>query len=228
MSLLRISTRTLAPLFRDRTNEYRRLRLESCLRLVFRGLQRGDLPRPPLLRAMRCAWGNLCWRADSDFLLATLFWWQRSNGAVLECGSGLSTLLLATAARAHRRELHSLEHDASWAKEVESVLPGWLRNNARIHHTPMRPYGDYDWYDVQNVIPDEPIGFVVCDGPPGRVRGGRYGLVPLLRDRFAPGAIILLDDAQRRMERRVVDLWRDELPARVIDRTRTHVVLQSA
>ncbi len=128
----------------------------------------------------------------------------------------------------HGRALHSLEHDANWAREVESALPGWLRDSTRVHHAPVRPYDDYDWYDVQDVIPQEPIGLIVCDGPPGSIRGGRYGLAPLLRSRFAPGAIILLDDAQRRAERRVVDRWCDELPARVIDRSRTHVVLQSA
>ena len=43
--------------------------------------------------------------------------------------------------------------------------------------------------------------------------GGRYGLVPVMRERFAPGCVILLDDAQRTAERMIAERWARELGA---------------
>lgn len=83
-------------------------------------------------------------------------------------------------------------------------------------------YGGFDWYDVESVQLPDTIGLVVCDGPPGTSRGGRYGLVPILKDRLAPGCIILIDDTDRAGERDIVDRWCTELPARIIELSERH------
>ena len=54
------------------------------------------------------------------------------------------------------------------------------------------------------------FALVVADGPPGDVKGGRFGLLPLLREHFAPGAVVLLDDAERPKERDVLAKWASE------------------
>jgi hypothetical protein len=54
---------------------------------------------------------------------------------------------------------------------------------------------------------------VICDGPPGTTKGGRYGLVPIMRERLKPGCAILLDDAGREQERAIADRWKTELGA---------------
>jgi hypothetical protein len=45
----------------------------------------------------------------------------------------------------------------------------------------------------------------VCDGPKGTTRGGRYGLAPVMKDRLAPGCIVLLDDTSREAERAIIE-----------------------
>lgn len=227
MGLFRTAHRVLSPLWQPRTHSDRRVRLESALRLLHRGLRQGSPPPPGLVNVLRRNWGNAIWRADGGFLLAMIEWMQRTRGSVLECGSGLSTLMLAAAGSAQARSVHALEHNPAWLGHVRSSLPDRLRQTVHLHHAPVCSYPGFNWYDVGDLQPTESFGFIVCDGPPGSTPGGRYGLVPLLRDRFAPGAIIILDDAQRRAERRIVDRWCAELPASVIHRTRTHAVLQA-
>jgi hypothetical protein len=39
-----------------------------------------------------------------------------------------------------------------------------------------------------------------------------YPALPLLRDRLAPGCLVVLDDAQREGERWVIERWRAEFP----------------
>ena len=59
----------------------------------------------------------------------------------------------------------------------------------------------------------EQVVSVVCDGPPSGTVGGRYGLVPVMREHLRPGCVILLDDAWREDERAVARRWDSELGA---------------
>jgi hypothetical protein len=61
-------------------------------------------------------------------------------------------------------------------------------------------------------MPDS-FPLVVCDGPPGSTKGGRYGLVPIMREWLKPGCVILLDDAGREQERAIARRWEAELGA---------------
>jgi hypothetical protein len=58
-------------------------------------------------------------------------------------------------------------------------------------------------------MPDE-FSLVVCDGPPGSTKGGRYGLLPVLGGRLPPGSTILLDDAGRPGELELIKRWEAE------------------
>jgi hypothetical protein len=51
---------------------------------------------------------------------------------------------------------------------------------------------------------------VICDGPPGATAGGRYGLLPVLGERLAAEATILLDDSDREGEAEVLQRWMAE------------------
>lgn len=79
----------------------------------------------------------------------------------------------------------------------------------RIALAPPRSYGEFDWYDITRIDLPISIAAVVCDGPPSMTRGGRYGLLPVLRSRLG-GAVILLDDADRPGEADVLDRWQTE------------------
>jgi predicted O-methyltransferase YrrM len=127
---------------------------------------------------------------------------------VLECGSGLTTLVLAAISRHTASDLWSLEHDPHWHQVTNQALQRFgLRANLRLAR--LRSYGDFDWYDIDpSAVPD--FSVVVCDGPPNSTRGGRYGLFPVLRDRLTADCVILLDDAERRSEHELVRRWSQE------------------
>jgi hypothetical protein len=78
---------------------------------------------------------------------------------------------------------------------------------------PLRDYGEFAWYDPRLASMPRAFGLVVCDGPPASTRGGRYGLVPIMKERLQPGCVILLDDAGREQELAIAERWKNELGA---------------
>ncbi|HHI75951.1 MAG TPA: class I SAM-dependent methyltransferase [Gammaproteobacteria bacterium] len=174
-----------------------------CRRL---GLERG-LPFTPQ------------WSAEADFLELLA---DRVRDAaptqILECSSGLSTLVLARACElAGRGRVLSLENGAEYAETTRAALAAYgLQSWARVVHAPLvekpLPEGSWQWYDLQGLdIP--PVDLLVIDGPPGFLQPlSRYPALPLLADRLAPGCCILLDDAAREDEQALVARWRRRWP----------------
>jgi len=70
--------------------------------------------------------------------------------------------------------------------------------------------GSFVWYDVPKDVWPAEFRLVVCDGPPGDMKGGRYGLLPLVGARLPPGSVVLLDDATRQSEIAALRRWRGE------------------
>ncbi|MGH8218538.1 MAG: hypothetical protein ACREUT_08235 [Steroidobacteraceae bacterium] len=171
-------------------------------------------------------WGNEAWCGSALFLAAMFQWLPQTNDSILECGSGLSSLLLASAAVLAGRHVHSLEHDGEWAALVTRRMPERLKPSVSICTVPLKSFDGFDWYAVEPGSLPAPIGFVVCDGPPASTRGGRYGLGPVLGSDLAPGCIILLDDTQRVGEREIVNRWCNELGAVVVREGGTYTVLR--
>ena len=76
--------------------------------------------------------------------------------------------------------------------------------------SPLRDYGAFSWYDPPlQELPDN-FRLVVCDGPPGMTKGGRYGLLPVFGSRLPQGTVIVLDDADRPSEVELLNRWKDE------------------
>jgi hypothetical protein len=219
--------RMLAKRVRDGSrSSLNRVVLRQGLATLERTLARGATPRERLLRTLERGWANSAWSADVKLLSAALYWLDRTSGPIVECGSGLSTLVMACAAAPAGRRVHSFEHDPAWAMRVEQVLPTRLARCVDLQITPLRSYGDFDWYSLDALTQPVEIGFVLCDGPPGTTRGGRYGLAPILGQQMAEGCIVLLDDTQRSSEHAVVLRWCDELNAEVIHEGGTYNVLE--
>jgi hypothetical protein len=188
------------------------LRRLILLRRTIRDL-RERAPQPPdpeTLARLNAAWGS-DWSADQGYAMAVAAHAGAVDGPILECGSGLTTIIAAIYCRG---EVWSLEHHPRWYRRIRSVL--WTSGLRKAHVTlaPLIPYDDFDWYDIDGL--DLPTSFplVVCDGPPGRTRGGRVGLVPVMRTSLA-AATILLDDAGRAGEQSVADAWVERYGVRV-------------
>jgi hypothetical protein len=161
--------------------------------------------RSKALPPLRTAWGNPGFTADVSYLLAVLDYAEGERGQILECGSGLTTLLLALSSP---HAVWSLEHMEEWQRHVQTRLR-LAGTEANVLLARLTSYGPFQWYEVPAVLPRE-LRLVVCDGPPGTTPGGRYGLLPLLGDRLPKGTVILLDDARRLDEQRVLQRWEKE------------------
>jgi hypothetical protein len=125
---------------------------------------------------------------------------------VLECGSGLTTLLLGLLAGRRGVGVWSLEHLIEWRKRVASAL---ARHDIREVHlllAPLENYGPFTWYSPKVPLPGH-FDLVVCDGPPSDTHGGRYGMLPVMRERIDERTMILLDDAERPSEHQVLRQW---------------------
>lgn len=156
-------------------------------------------------------WGNEGWSASEEYLLSCLQFACASHGPILECGSGLTTILLGVIAQSTGNSVWALEHDQMWYERVNKYIRKFKILSVRLCFSPLKDFGDFCWYFAPlDLMPDK-FAMVVCDGPPGHTRGGRYGLLPIMKQRLEPGAVILLDDAERDQEKAIAIRWADEL-----------------
>jgi len=173
-------------------------------------LPEAEPPTHEMLVALRRSWGNPGYSPSMDLLTATARLALETEGPILECGSGLTTLLLGLLTRRRSIPVWSLEHHPKWYGRVRSVTRRHRLANVTVCHTPLIDYGPFEWYALpETPLPDD-FRLVICDGPPGLTRGGRYGLMPVMRPRLAEDCIILLDDSHRRREREALEAWMDE------------------
>lgn len=164
---------------------------------------------PGLARDLLHGWANETMSPSEAYLYAVWRHAAETPGPVLECGSGLTTLVLGAAKRNSRHGVWTLEHDRFWANTSQAALRRHGIGNVVVCHAPLRDYGEFDWYEPQCALAAD-FSFVLCDGPPGTTRGGRYGLIPVLGKYLRPGCVILLDDATRPGERAALARWHRE------------------
>jgi hypothetical protein len=172
-----------------------------------RTMQTEDLCDPRFLRQLRWAWANPN-SAAVEYLVAVADAAATAPGTVLECGSGLSTVVVGAIAQRTGNRVVSLENSTWWARHVHWCLKVAQAETVDYRVRPLRSYRDFDWYDLGT--PVEHITLVICDGPVASSRGGRFGLLPVCAEYLTPNARILLDDFERPSERLVVRRWADE------------------
>jgi predicted O-methyltransferase YrrM len=137
---------------------------------------------------------------------------------IVECGSGVSTIVLARLLRARGAgSVVALEHDGAWAARVGDLLRReGLHPFARVVHAPLE--GDPPWYSSAAVdeLPGE-VDLLIVDGPPAFVAGEEHRRAPALERfdaRLVAGATVVLDDLDRPGERAVVAGWEAATPWR--------------
>jgi hypothetical protein len=151
----------------------------------------------PSLSALRLAWGNPSWVADLSFIQELAQRAQACQGPILDCGSGLTTLVAAIVSP---QPVIALEQNEAWAARNKALFNRMHVYNADVRHTPIRSFGDYAWYDA-TALPKH-FSLIICDGP-ARWDGNpwpsqtpvRYGLLPTLKRHGITADEILFDDA---------------------------------
>lgn len=160
------------------------------------------------------------WTAATDFLEYLVNQTLESvPGLILECGSGLSTLMLARCCEINRKgEVLSLENGAEFARATRQYLETYgLDTVARIIDAPLNTLNinenDYQWYQLPD-LENQSIEMLVVDGPPGFIQPlSRYPALPLLYDKLADGCLVLMDDAARSDEQEIAAMWRETYPS---------------
>lgn len=137
---------------------------------------------------------------------------------ILELGCGVSTLVGAYTLEQHQLagKIVSVEHQADFAQFTrDNLARHGLTDFATVLDAPLIPLMHLHrwrgrWYDLAALDTPAPIDLLIIDGPPqyrNPSRLARYPALPMLYDRLAPGALILIDDADRRHERRAIKRW---------------------
>lgn len=182
-------------------DKWRRFRFRICAR----SLMRGAPVTKEVLAELSHAWGNEGWSAHLSYLHAVCEAASCVRGPILECGSGLSTVLLGIFAARRGVQVISLEHISEWEGKLNEELAALGLPN-RVTTAPLKSYGEFDWYSHAAAWPAG-ISLVICDGPPSTTRGGRSGLLPVCGRNFASTCTILLDDAERQEEQAILSSW---------------------
>jgi predicted O-methyltransferase YrrM len=160
------------------------------------------------------------WAMDPIGLMALVHHVEQHQPVlVLELGGGTSTVWLQRALSRHGDgRLVSVDHDARFLE----VTRDWLAREpgsgvAQVRHAPleaMEVSGRLtSWYQPSVFDDLTGIDMLIVDGPPQSVGPwARFPALPLLVDRLADQAWIVLDDAGRPDERRIVEAWLEEIP----------------
>ena len=159
------------------------------------------------------------WATRPDFLLGlTLHVKTELPRVIVECGSGVSTLVLARCAEMNGiGHVYSLEHLPDFAdKTRQEIARHGLATYATVFTSPLIHHDinneQWLWYSFQTLLLDT-IDLFVIDGPPGDTgRLARYPAGPLLFNQLSPHAAVFLDDTYRSEEREILERWGLEFP----------------
>lgn len=150
--------------------------------------------------------GTRGWAASPDFLckiaVAAL---SAKELRVVECGSGLTTLVLARCAQMKGRgHIISLESDEFFAEStLQELRKLGLAEYAEVFYAPLAEVtlenGTFKWYDLADISIPEELDLVVVDGPPVTPDNpmSRYPAFPILGARLIADGRLLFDDVKR-------------------------------
>jgi len=156
------------------------------------------------------------WSLDAQTI--SFIWinlWKEKPRFILECGSGLSTLVLAkyasvvTENRGYHHYVLSLEQSKKWKKEVElRLLEECLNDFVKILHVPLDNRNNYDFSRLANVqnFQNQKLDWILIDGPAGPA-GCRCCTLPGLVKFCKKGTRWFMDDAFRDGELEVLVKW---------------------
>lgn len=161
------------------------------------------------------------WAATARTVLAIADEVQRAPGPVtiLDCGSGASTVLDALLLK-HRGaggHVYALDADPAYAEQTRGHLAAHgAEAFGSVVDAPLTDVSLPDgtaapWYDLSGLPDIGEIDVLFVDGPVGTlVDHARYPAFPLLADRLADGALVVLDDTDRPEEKAIVRRWLEE------------------
>ncbi len=147
------------------------------------------------------------------------------RSTIVECGGGVSSLFIGALLREKDQpgsHLFTIEHNEEWIE----VLRGMLKDHSvdewvTIIHAPLREtsisWNGEPWYDtavLESEIQGDQIDLLLVDGPPAHcpdIAYSRYPAGPFFSNMLNRRCCIVLDDVDRDAERKIVQVWENEL-----------------
>lgn len=147
---------------------------------------------------------------------------------VLELGSGISTIVASYSLQQNGEgSIMSLDHDEAYASKTRADLKKHCTENfADVRYAPLESYelngSSWDWYNLDSQPIPNQIDLLLVDGPPVKTNAqARYPALPLLADKLSDKAVVIIHDANRHSEQKILDKWKSQFPEFSIERHRT-------
>lgn len=120
---------------------------------------------------------------------------KNAQGDILECGTGLSTIVMGLALAGTDHRIYALEHDLAWLRKTTAWLQRYDVTNINLIYAPLFPHENGDWYGVRaDELPSQ-FDIAVIDGPP-RWLAERTVITDVLDETLAQTRLWIVDDAQ--------------------------------
>jgi predicted O-methyltransferase YrrM len=137
---------------------------------------------------------------------------------IVEFGSGVSTVCLDRACREAGQPCHivSIDHDPEYQEDAKQLWTDLDASTVAFHLAPLVARAPCELFLPTYHLTKETLraccgaDLVLIDGPPDAL-GGREGVLYQVLDFVRPGALVLLDDADRPAEREALGRWQDNL-----------------
>lgn len=160
------------------------------------------------------------WAMDPAAMLSIIkFIYERRPSVIVECGSGTSSVWIAHALRSigHGR-LISLDQSPEFAAKTQGELDRlglseWVEVRVGELRDVELAGSSFSWYDTTVLEGIDQVDVLIVDGPPGGIqRLARYPALPLISHALSNEACIIVDDAKRKDEQKMMARWRREYP----------------
>jgi hypothetical protein len=172
-----------------RTRDYRLSQLIAAIRASLEN----DWQPYEHIEQLHKYWTDTESRPRRNYRSHAMYTALKSEGAIFECGSGLTTLLLGLAAEKSGTPVMALEHDPSRHQRIVEMLETNHIHPVDMRHTPLVPDHEYLRYDVSGITLPERIQLIVSEISPQTWSGSaRDGMVPLLQSRMGSCGKILV------------------------------------
>lgn len=229
--------RPLKPLYVALQSHLRRRRIRLLVAQL-RSVARTPEAILPIVVRLHDAWGNQSFTADVGFLEEMVERTLASRGPFLDCGSGISTVILGALTSGSSDVVWSLEQDEHWYRDMRDCLQMLELTDVQLLFAPLVISGDVTWYSFEHARFPTAFPLILCDGPavhrsewPADVfKSWRAGVVNELRRRGVSFETIVLDDAHDPRCGALIDAWRNAglQVETVVTPTGSHVVAHSS
>ena len=162
-------------------------------------------------------WGDPLSPGDESYVRSCIAEIGATQGAVLQCGAGLSTLVLGAACAGDKRErqVWCLEHDRHWASTIRSWLTEYRVANTHVIHSRAQMFDGFSWYSVDTGRLAKSYSLVLCEGVRASPRGA-FGALRKLEGRLAPAFVLMAREAGSQAELKLLKTWADANGAKFV------------